>query len=318
MPKVSVIVPVYGVEHLIERCARSLFDQTLDSIEYLFIDDCSPDRSIDVLRSVLEEYGHRKHQVIIHRMEQNSGQAKVREWGMKNATGDYVIHCDSDDWVDTNMYQDMYEKAVEQQADIVICDYYVSDGITKKKVSGCYFSNQCALIKDILTERISRSVWNKLVKRSLYEDIGIQYPVNNMGEDMVLILQALLKTEKIAYVSNPYYYYFLNPKSITHQVSLESTYSIYQQLACNTALVLNCFNTNGQYEQYKKELLYLKWCLRRSIWAITYRNQYLILWKSTYPEIIPGIFFTTYLSLPDKLKIILTYIRLYPIKRVSI
>ena len=69
MPKVSVIVPVYGVEIYIERCARSLFEQTLDDIEYLFIDDCTPDRSIEILKQVLEDYPQRKTQTIIHRME---------------------------------------------------------------------------------------------------------------------------------------------------------------------------------------------------------------------------------------------------------
>lgn len=107
MPKVSIIIPVYGVEKYIERSARSLFEQTLDDIEYLFIDDCTPDKSVEILKRVLEEYPHRKSQVVIHRMEQNSGQAKVREWGMRNATGEYVIHCDSDDWVDMHMYEEI-------------------------------------------------------------------------------------------------------------------------------------------------------------------------------------------------------------------
>ncbi len=106
MPKVSVIIPVYGVEKYIERCARSLFEQTLDDIEYLFIDDCTPDKSIEMLKQVLEDYPHRKPQVVIHRMEQNSGQAAVRKWGMQNAIGDYVIHCDSDDWVELTMYEE--------------------------------------------------------------------------------------------------------------------------------------------------------------------------------------------------------------------
>ena len=83
MPKVSVIIPVYGVEKYIERCARSLFGQTLDDIEYLFIDDCSPDKSVEILEHILLEYPQRRDKVIIHRMEHNSGQAKVREWGMR-------------------------------------------------------------------------------------------------------------------------------------------------------------------------------------------------------------------------------------------
>ena len=128
MPKVSVIIPVYRTEKYIERCVRSLFNQTLDEIEYLFIDDCSPDNSIKILNNVLEDYPHRKEQVIIHRMSRNSGQAIVRNWGMQNATGEYVIHCDSDDWGDADMYRAMYDKAVEEHSDVVICDYAITNG----------------------------------------------------------------------------------------------------------------------------------------------------------------------------------------------
>ena len=134
MPKVSIIVPVYGVEKYIERCARSLFEQTLDDIEYLFIDDCTPDKSIEILKNVLKDYPQRKDQVIIHRMEKNSGQAAVRKWGMIKATGDYTIHCDSDDWVDVTMYEKMYNKAIEEKSDLVICDFYRSNSINNTEI----------------------------------------------------------------------------------------------------------------------------------------------------------------------------------------
>ena len=134
MPKVSVIIPVYAVEKYIERCARSMFEQTLDDIEYLFVDDCTPDRSIEIFRQVLEKSPHRKSQVTIHRMEQNSGQAVVRKWGMQNATGEYIIHCDSDNWVEVDMYRSMYEKAIEEDADVVICDHAISNGTNLLKV----------------------------------------------------------------------------------------------------------------------------------------------------------------------------------------
>ena len=82
MPKVSVLVPVYGVEKYIERCARSLFEQTLDDIEFIFVDDCTPDRSIEILESVIEKYrlrfAEKKYDVRIERMPTNSGQAAVR------------------------------------------------------------------------------------------------------------------------------------------------------------------------------------------------------------------------------------------------
>ena len=88
MPKVSVIVPVYGVEKYIERCARSLFEQTLDDIEYIFVDDCSPDRSIEILNQVIGEYPGRKDQVQIIHHASNQGLALARQTGLKAATGE--------------------------------------------------------------------------------------------------------------------------------------------------------------------------------------------------------------------------------------
>ena len=111
MPKVSVIIPIYGVEKYIERCARSLFEQTLDDIEYIFIDDCTPDNSMIVLQSIIEKYRFRldkeKKVVRIEKMPSNSGLTAVRSHGMQLALGEYVIHCDSDDWVDRELYETM-------------------------------------------------------------------------------------------------------------------------------------------------------------------------------------------------------------------
>lgn len=219
MPKVSVIIPVYGVEKYIERCARSVFEQTLCDIEYLFIDDCTPDKSVDILKRVLEEYPHRKSQVVIHRMEQNSGQAKVREWGMRNATGEYVIHCDSDDWVDVHMYEEMYNKAIEEDADVVVCDFCSTDCENEQYSKGLISKERENVIADVLLWRIAGCLWNKLVRRKAYTDHDINYPTHNMGEDAALIVQILWNAKRISYLPKPYYYYYMNQTSITKDVS---------------------------------------------------------------------------------------------------
>lgn len=219
MPKVSVIIPVYGVEKYIERCARSLFEQTIDDIEYLFIDDCSPDKSVEILKHVLEEYPQRKDQVVIHRMEQNSGQAKVREWGMRNATGEYVIHCDSDDWVDVRMYEEMYNKAIEEDADVVVCDFYSTDCENEQYSKGLISKERENVIADILLWRIAGCLWNKLVRRKEYTDHDLNYPTHNMGEDAALIVQILWNAKRISYLPEPFYYYYMNQTSITKDVS---------------------------------------------------------------------------------------------------
>ena len=100
MPKVSVVIPVYGVEKYIERCARSLFEQTLDDIEYIFVNDCTKDRSIDILNEVINDYPARKQQIRIVHHKENKGLPFARQSGWQVATGEYVANCDSDDWVD--------------------------------------------------------------------------------------------------------------------------------------------------------------------------------------------------------------------------
>ena len=125
MPKVSVIIPVYKTEAYIARCARSLFEQTMDDIEYIFVDDCSPDNSVEILKDVIEEYQPRFLEegktVRIVQMPTNGGLAAVRRHGIQLASGDFIIHCDSDDFVDNTLYKEMYEKALETSSDVVFC-----------------------------------------------------------------------------------------------------------------------------------------------------------------------------------------------------
>lgn len=312
MPKVSVIVPVYGVEQYIERCARSLFEQTLEDIEYVFVDDCTKDKSIEILQKVLENYPNKLGQTKIVRHELNKGLPVARQTGIKIATGEYIAHCDSDDWVDKDMYRQMYERAIEVNADIVICDYYKASNDKQKCVKGCYSTDNDQLIKDFLTERIGWSVWNKLIKNSLYHNNEICYPKDNMGEDMALIIPLILTTQNVSYVPKPLYYYYFNPSSITHHPSVEAVYKRYMQLANNTKIVLSSFAKAGCEKRYKGELRLLKWYVRRSLWPITNQSKYHTIWCKTYPEIFPAILCTNYLKVPYKLMIIATYLRLYP------
>ena len=112
MPKVSVVIPIYGVEKYIERCAVSLFEQTLHDIEFVFVDDCTPDHSIEILKQVIEKYRpcfeEKNYAVRIERMSSNSGLPTVRRHGVSWCSGEYVTHCDSDDWVAPNMYELLY------------------------------------------------------------------------------------------------------------------------------------------------------------------------------------------------------------------
>lgn len=308
MPKVSVIVPVYGVEKYIERCARSLFEQTLDNIEYLFIDDCTPDHSIEILQRVLEEYPHRLSQVILHRMEQNSGQAAARKWGMQNATGEYIIHCDSDDWVEIDMMKSLYDIALKENSCVVISDYNNTDGTNTSLRKGAYNIDVKSVKNDMLSQRISWALWNKLVKRELIKDI--EWPESNMGEDMAMVFQILNKCNRIAYIERPLYNYFINNESISKIKGKEKELKRFEQIYNNSIMVLkNTSNCN------RDAIVCFKYFVKSYLSEFVNDKQVFRKWKGVYSEINTKVLLSRRLSWKEKMVFLLTYLRLYPILR---
>lgn len=317
MPKVSVIVPVYGVEKYIERCARSLFEQTLDDIEYLFIDDCTPDRSIEILKSVLEEYPNRKSQVIIHRMEQNSGQAAVRKWGMLNATGDYVIHCDSDDWVDATMYEKLYNKAEENDSDVVICDYEeTNDREYHRTIKGAHSTNRATFIESCLFQHSSWSLCNKLFRRTDSFD-KINFPSGALGEDMVMSVQLLLKTKRLDYVQEALYHYFVNYSSITKKKTVSHCERNYRILKENTELVIRILNEeNIPLEKYSISDVekYLRFCNLLYLLPIRHLFKYRLVWNRDFQFFPLMILRNRYISTYNKKMYFASLLPCYPFK----
>lgn len=315
MPKVSVIVPVYGVENYIERCARSLFEQTLDDIEYLFIDDCTPDRSIEMLNRVLDEYPQRKNQVIIHRMEKNSGQAAVRKWGMLNATGDYVIHCDSDDWVDVTMYEKMYNKAIEEGCDVVVCDYVVTDGEkVLDSVKGCGDTDVSKFIQRLLFQRDTWSLWNKLFKRIVcYKDLI--YPEGNMGEDMTLCIQSMLQCKRMSYVSELYYNYFFNENSITNKRDVNRLICNFEQLKGNTDILIILLENTALLNK-KWAINSLQYNAKTNLLNLIHRDKkYYNLWMNTYKGSNMVFIINPFVKVDKRLKCLMAILKLYPQKK---
>lgn len=290
MPKVSVIVPVYGVEKYIERCARSLFGQTLDDIEYLFINDCTPDNSIEILKSVLNEYPNRKSQVFIHQMEKNSGQAVVRQWGMQHATGEYIIHCDSDDWVSPNIYEKLYDKAISEDLDIVWCSFFRSDGTTHKLYSD---AKQPFLMQGPL--------WNKLVKRSIYTENEIIYPTTNKAEDGALMAQLSFFSRSRGYLDEPLYYYFINSASICGQIDEASCLRKLEQECANVDIRVSFLKKHQSEKKYEKDIVLWKYTARNNLLPLLKQKKYRILWRNTYPEIEQYILFNHHVPIRTKL-----------------
>lgn len=288
MPKVSVVIPVYGVEKYIERCARSLFEQTLDDIEYIFVDDCTPDRSIEILNAIIEEYRPRfareNKTTRIVRMPSNSGLAAVRRHGIQFCTGEYIIHCDSDDWVETDMYELMYNEAKRIDADMVLCGYRTTDGINVQQEYYHTHTDKDGLLRAMLTRNESWATWNKLCRRSLYTSDFI-YPQYAMGEDMVMVIQLALPSNIFGIVDKVLYNYFCNPGSIMNTRS-EAQLRHRVEAIKNLDVLLSIFDVKGLSKQYEKELLsmkfYQKWAL---VAYLVISKNYIGDWKSVYPEI---------------------------------
>lgn len=249
-PKISVIVPVYGVEHYIERCARSLMEQTMtDEVEYIFINDATKDKSIDILEDVLSSNPafHDQSKIISH--EKNKGLPSARNTGLSIASGEYIVHVDGDDYLEPQMLELLYKAATENDADFVWCDYYLSFPDKKRIIKQPVHNTSLGAIKGMLRGTMKYNVWNKMCKRSLYADNNIVFPDGNpMGEDLTMIMVAL-HAHKCATVNLPLYNYVQN----LGQMSSSYNEKKLQSLLFNCNRLLNYISNHFHYLDLESE-----------------------------------------------------------------
>ena len=208
--KVSIIVPIYKVERYIEQCAESVLGQTYGDIQFIFVDDGTPDASIQKLNALIDSrFASLKDRIaIIHK--ENGGLPQARLTGLKHATGDYVLHVDSDDWIEPDAVEKLVRKAEETDADVVY--FYVrkekGEGrshVSKDKV----YADPKAFSKDVFCNRAHGYVVNKFARRSCYRE-DLFYPKGNMHEDMVLMGQLLFYCKKVVLLPEALYHYRRN------------------------------------------------------------------------------------------------------------
>lgn len=271
-PAVSVIVPVYNVGLYIGRCAESLFKQTLESLEILFIDDCSPDKSIDIVREILEKYPHRKSLTRIIKMPYNSGQACVRKQGILAATGEYVIHCDGDDWVDTDYYEILYQKAVDENADIVIggevmeyADHQAPIALRKHSCSGK------AIMQNWYRDTLGLFCHNKLVKRSIYTDNDIlPWDGLNMWEDNGLFARLFYYADKVVTSQGRacYHYNRMNDGAMTSDYGIKQV----EQMIGIASNLADFFESKSDGNDFKKTVDAFKYLARINLITDSFAN----------------------------------------------
>lgn len=250
MYKVSVIIPVYGVEKFIRRCAESLFNQTLRDVEYIFVNDCTKDSSMSILQNVIAEHPEREAQVTILEHEANKGLAGARNTGLAQARGEYVFHCDSDDFVEATMLERMYLAAKAVDADMAYCDFYISFEKNERYMGNPdYSTGEELLRKGLLSGHTKYNVWNKLVKRSVYVDNGLTFPEgHNMGEDMTMIMVAACSKTVVHVKDALYHYVKLNTGAYSNTASEKHLADIRFNMDRTIAFLENKFGDALEHE----------------------------------------------------------------------
>lgn len=210
-PRLSIIVPVYNVERYLPKCIESILAQTFQNYELILINDGSTDNG----GSICDEYAERDNRIrVIH--QTNSGLSVVRNIGLENAIGEYVAFVDSDDWIEPDTYESVFDFLISNDLKIVCFDFYV-EHTNRKYCRPLYDSEKLFMgkeaVNEILRERIDNAVWDKVYRRSLFE--GIKYPAGKFFEDVATTYKVLAKSDRTGYLNKPLYHYIKRQNSIT-------------------------------------------------------------------------------------------------------
>ena len=245
MPKISVIVPVYNVEKYIAKCLKSLTLQTLQGIEIIIVNDGSLDRSIDII----EKYVKENPTKIKYYEKKNGGLSTARNYGLEYATGEYIAFLDSDDYVEINMYEEMYNLAKKENADMVECDF-IWEWEYGKKV---YDKRKEYKTKEDMMKKPRVVAWNKIYKREILNKNKIRFPEGLIYEDMEFFYKLLPHLNKISYINKYFVHYIQRKDSISNKQTkkIEDIFKILDN-------IFDYYKEQNLYNQYEKELKYMK------------------------------------------------------------
>mgnify|MGYP002537937426 FL=1 len=206
--KISIIIPVYRVENYISRCCRSLFGMRFQDVEYLFVNDATPDGSMAVVESILNEYPHRKAHVKLLAHPKNMGVASARNTGLEAATGEYIAFVDADDWIEENMFEKLYQRAEAGHFDIVGCDWYLEFETSKRYMRQPVYERTSDCLKAMLSGEMRWFLWAFLIRRGIYVKNNIRFLDGaNIGEDMAVLIRCFSFARSYRHISEALYHY---------------------------------------------------------------------------------------------------------------
>lgn len=208
--KVSVLVPVFKVEKWIERCVRSLFTQTYHDLEYIFVNDCTPDRSVDIILSVAEEYPRTKESVTIINNKQNFGLAYCRDAAIARACGEFVCIVDSDDWLEPDAIEQLVEEQQKANSDVVWGNamMHTPSGDMILREPHYADKHEWLLCYCRLTTGYIMVNWRRIIRRSLFSEHNIKaIKGTHYGEDKLLMTQVAYFSKSFSTIDRVVYHY---------------------------------------------------------------------------------------------------------------
>ena len=205
---VSILTPIYNVEKYIERCAVSLFEQTYENIEYVFVDDCSPDLSIEVLKQVMSRYPNRLSQIKIITHDKNRGVATSRNTAFDNCTGEFVCYVDPDDYLNLNSVELLAKQQSRTDSDIVTGMALMHTTDKEILMPHPHYETKEEMVRDLMQLNGYHSLWKRLIRKSLFQEFGISAKdgVNN-GEDCWIMTQLAYYSSSFSFVDEIVYHY---------------------------------------------------------------------------------------------------------------
>lgn len=247
MSKISVIIPIYNVEKYLEKCLKSVINQTYKDLEIICVDDCSPDNS----NKIVQEYLKKDSRIKLIKREKNGGISAARNSGLKITTGEYIYFLDSDDWIDLDYLEKMVSAIKENNVDVVLNTKIVKEEERKQNVQ--FLPNLCpqSLENKFLNTqdcvwKLVWNVWAYLWKKSALDKIDAKFPEGYINEDMYFQSIVLSSLDKIYVIRNSSYHYLIRKNSISDDLKSKRSREVFN--------ILKILNKTADY-YFKKGIL---------------------------------------------------------------
>lgn len=289
-PKVSIVVPIYNVEKYLDECLTSITKQTLREIEIIAIDDGSTDTS----GKILDTFATKDKRIkVIH--QENSGYSAAVNLGISLSIGDYVGIVESDDMVDVSMYENLFNKAIKNNADIAKCQFYKFNPFSRKNPLPVY-KNPGGVDLELAPELFApedwpaiiafhASIWSSIYKRTLIQQNPIPDTPGASYQDLPFMLKVVTAAKKITIVKKPLYYWRNEPGQ-THSTSVNGERALL--MAKNTLLGLKILKDSGKYDSMRDGFFAQAYWTNIAFFSRIqpqYRQQYFVLLKKIFSDL---------------------------------